>query len=111
MADPDANGTVEVVYATPMVQRIETVDWAEGMSARDAVAASHLLEQFPEIGRDTLTLGIFGVVVDPNRVLAPGERVEICRPLAHDPRALRRDLVAEGKVMGAHPEAAERTRK
>jgi putative ubiquitin-RnfH superfamily antitoxin RatB of RatAB toxin-antitoxin module len=103
MADPDANNTVEVVYATSAAQHSEMVDWVEGMSALAAVEASSLLEQFPEIGRDTLVLGIFGVRVGLNRALAPGERVEICRPLEHDPRDLRRDLVSAGKVMGAHP--------
>jgi hypothetical protein len=41
-------------------------------------------------------------------VLAAGDRVEICRPLRADPRQMRRDLVAEGRVMGG--DALERDR-
>ena len=47
-----------------------------------------------------LVLGIFGAPVPEQRVLQPGDRVEIARPLIRDPREMRWDAVAEGSVVG-----------
>ena len=91
---------VEVVYATPDEQRIVRLDHSSGMTARDAVEKSGLLEAFPEITARPLVLGVYGEHVDGDRPLAPGDRVEICRPLLRDPRALRRELLKQGQVMG-----------
>ena len=92
--------TVEVVYATPDDQRIVTLAFTPGITARDAVDASGLLEAFPEINARPLVLGVYGEPVEPNRPLSPGDRVEICRPLQRDPRTLRRELLKQGQVMG-----------
>lgn len=97
----DSTGeTVEVVYATPQLQRIVTLAWQEGMTAIEAVRRSGLLEEFPDIGRRPLVLGMFGMRVEPDRHLEPGDRVEVCRPLERDPRTLRRELSKQGQVMG-----------
>jgi len=103
--------SVEVVYATPDVQRTASVPRSEGLTAGEAVRRSGLLEEFPEIAERALVLGLFGERVEPERVLAAGDRVEICRPLLRDPRALRRELSARGQVMGAHGAAAEPTER
>lgn len=89
-----------VVYATPSEQPIVELELEPGMTALEAVQRSGLLERYPEIGARPLVLGIYGQAVPPDRALAPGDRVEICRPLLTDPRDLRRDLVAGGRVMG-----------
>ena len=98
MAPADRGGpdTVEVVYALPDVQRIVTVPLPEtGLTAAEAVERSGLREQFPEIPREpALALAVFGVVRESNHPLRPGDRVEILRPLRHDPRALRRERAA-----------------
>lgn len=101
MADETpARETVEVVYATPDDQRVVTLPFSPGMTARGAVDASGLLEAFPEIETRPLVLGVYGEPVEPDRTLAPGDRVEICRPLLRDPRTLRRELLRQGQVMG-----------
>ena len=41
-------------------------------------------------------------------MLAPGDRVEICRPLVADPREMRREFVGDGKVMGGRDGAEVR---
>jgi hypothetical protein len=97
---------VEVVYATPAEQPIVKLAFRAGMSAAQAVEASGLCERFPEIEGHPLALGVFGVRVGLDHVLEPGDRVEICRPLQTDPRDLRRELVAGGRVMGGKDEAA-----
>ena len=83
---------VHVVYAEPDVQRVVRVAHVPGLTAEQAVHASGLLDELPAISTDGLVLGVFGVRVDGTRVLEPGDRVEICRPLERDPRERRREL-------------------
>lgn len=99
MAPPEVP-RAEVVYALPERQRIVPVVLEDGMTALQAVAASGLLQEFPELAGRALVLGIFGQRVDGSRRLAPGDRVEIYRPLKADPRETRRRLAAQGRTMG-----------
>ena len=73
---------VEVVLALPGEARIATVELAPGATARDAVAAAG----FPA----TENIGVFGKRVRPEQKLSDGDRVEIYRPLAMDPKEARR---------------------
>jgi hypothetical protein len=88
---PDAP-TIEVVHARPGRQRVVELLLNEGMTALEAVVASGLLGEF---GLDpaTLALGIYGRTVEGARPLRAGDRVEIYRPLAADPREARRRMV------------------
>jgi len=99
MAAPESP-RVEVVYALPDRQRVVYVELAAGMTVTDAVTASGLLEEFPELAGRRLDTGVFGQVVPALRVLAAGDRVEIYRPLKADPREMRRRLAAQGRTMG-----------
>ncbi|HEX5649219.1 MAG TPA: RnfH family protein [Steroidobacteraceae bacterium] len=86
---------VEVVYALPDRQRVVTLDLpVEGLTAAQAVERSGLLREFPQIGDHPLVFGIYGTVCAPEHVLRAGDRVEILRPLRHDPRELRRERAA-----------------
>ena len=51
------------------------------------------------IDLENANFGIFGGVVAPTHVLAEGDRVEIYRPLIADPKEVRKQRAAEGKVM------------
>jgi uncharacterized protein len=42
-------------------------------------------------------VGIFGRVCDPGQLLADGDRVEIYRPLAADPKSARRARAREAR--------------
>jgi uncharacterized protein len=87
--------TVEVVYALPDRQRVVELDLpVDGLTAAQAVERSGLLREFPDLAEGPLVLGIFGVVCDASRPLRKGDRVEIYRPLRHDPRAMRRERAA-----------------
>ena len=95
---------VEVVYALPERQWIVTVEFEQGLTAMEAVARSKLSELHPEIEDEPLVLGVFGIEVEHDRPLKPGDRVEICRPLKEDPREMRRQLIEAGRVMGQSEE-------
>ena len=96
----DTDETVEVVYATAETQCVVAVPFTPGLTAGQAVEHSCLIDDYPEIQRLSLVLGVFGERVEEARKLVPGERVEICRPLQQDPREMRSNLVASGGVMG-----------
>jgi putative ubiquitin-RnfH superfamily antitoxin RatB of RatAB toxin-antitoxin module len=83
--------SVEVVYARAERQELIAVKLPAGSSVQDALAASGLLERFPEIepGRPG-RFGIFGRPVAPSATLRDGDRVEIYRPLVSDPKETRR---------------------
>ena len=80
---------VEVVYALAHVQDIVSLDLPEGAVARDAVAESGFLARYG-LAAAQLQLGIAGKRVAPESLLREGDRVEILRPLAIDPREARR---------------------
>lgn len=90
---------VEVAYALPKQQIIVPINVAEGTTAEAAVIASGILEKFPEIDLAVNKLGIFGKLCKPDTVLRHLDRVEIYRPLIADPKEVRRQRAAEGKVM------------
>lgn len=71
-----------------------TLDLPSGATASDAVRASGLLVHLPGIPIERLDLGVFNRPCPPDRVLAPGDRVEIYRPLRIDPKAARHLRVA-----------------
>jgi putative ubiquitin-RnfH superfamily antitoxin RatB of RatAB toxin-antitoxin module len=93
MAHEPEPSVVEVVYALPTRQRIVTVPLGVRMTALEAVHASGLLAEFPELDAATLALGIFGRRVDASQPLRADDRVEIYRPLRNDPRVARRQAV------------------
>ena len=100
MAAPES-GAVEVAYALRDRQRVIQVRLAQGMTAIQAVEASGMLKDFPDLSAGSLDLGVYGRVVQQTHVLQPGDRVEIYRRLTADPREARRRLAAEGKTTGS----------
>ncbi|CAN7409503.1 RnfH family protein [Variovorax paradoxus] len=58
----------------------------------DAVKASDLSQRFPRLDwREAMTPGIWGREVGWEQPLEDGDRVELCRPLAVDPKVARRE--------------------
>lgn len=90
---------VEVVYALPAVQRLRQLRLPAGSTVREAIARSGLLEEFPEIDLARNKVGVFGKLVRLDAPLRERDRVEIYRPLIADPKEIRRQRAAEGKVM------------
>ena len=81
---------VEVVYARPDVQRRIALRVAAGACVGDAIRQSGILAEFPEIDLAQAKLGIYSRRVDPQAALRDGDRIEIYRPLAVDPKSQRR---------------------
>lgn len=79
---------VEVVYALPEGHDATMVELPAGASVADALAASGIAQRHP--GIRLTDLGIFGRRVIAQTVLGEGDRVEIYRPLAIDPKESRR---------------------
>lgn len=92
---------VEVAYARPERQWVIAVEVPEGATAYDAVLASGLLSQCPEIDLDTMPMGIFGVRIKTatTTILRPGDRVELYRPLTADPKESRRSRAESQKLV------------
>jgi len=72
---------VEVVDARPDGTEVVAVRLPDGSTVRDALAAS---------GLKGAQVGIFGKRATMDTRLADGDRVEIYRPLAMDPKETRR---------------------
>ena len=92
--------TVEVVYALPDTQTIVSVKIRNGLTVRQAFELSGLAGQHDDIDPDNVVLGLNGNLARPDDKVAGGDRVEICRPLVVDPRQMRFERVAQGRVMG-----------
>jgi len=91
---------IEITYALPDRQELVTIDLPEGSTVMQAVEASGLLQKYPEIDPGGVNkLGVFAKLAKADSVLRDRDRVEIYRPLIADPKEVRRQKAAEGKVM------------
>jgi hypothetical protein len=87
---------IEVAYAAPEQQIIVALKMPEGATVEHAINASGLLNQFPEIDAADIKAGIFGSLCKLDQQLRQADRVEIYRPLIHDPKEARRQRAAKG---------------
>ena len=90
---------IEVCYALPDKQVLVPLVLAEGATLQQALEASGLLEKNPEIDLKKNKFGVFSKLSKLDTVLRDRDRVEIYRPLIADPKEVRKQRAAEGKVM------------
>lgn len=90
---------VEVAYAKPERQELVRLKLPQGSTIQQAVEASGLLARCPEIELAKAKVGIFGKLARLDTALRDKDRVEIYRPLIADPKEVRKQRAAEGKVM------------
>jgi len=90
---------VEVVYALPQRQEIIRLTLPSCSTLHQAVVASGLLEKYPDIDLARSKLGIYGKLSKPDTPLRERDRIEIYRPLIADPKEVRKQRAAEGKLM------------
>ena len=91
---------VEVVYALPKEQTLLAFSAIEGISVKDAIMQSGILEHYTELDIDNMDVGIFGKRTTMKIALRDKDRVEIYRPLIADPKEVRKRRAAEGKRTG-----------
>ncbi len=96
---PNQAITIEIAYAAADRQKMVTVKLPAGSTAEDAVRKSGLLSEFPEIDLAINKVGIFSKACKLDTPLRDKDRVEIYRPLIADPKEVRRQRAAEGKIM------------
>lgn len=87
--------TVEVACALPDAQALVSLQVPRGTTAQAAVDRAGLLARFPVFAEQPLCLGIYGRRVPAEQVLEAGDRVELYRPLAVDPKQARRRRVTD----------------
>ncbi|CCQ72926.1 RnfH family protein [Magnetospira sp. QH-2] len=85
---------VGVTYATPQRQSWLELTLPEGSTVDQAIRASGILEEFPEIDLNTQKVGTFGKIAKLDTVLEDETRVEIYRPITADPKQAKRKKVA-----------------
>lgn len=102
---------VEVAYALPHKQKIIALLVEPGTTALAAVKRSKITDHFPDLDITNAKMGIFGQSLGTKgldsadkHVLHAGDRVEIYRPLASDPKDARRKRAE--KADGGKPDAA-----
>jgi len=81
---------IEVAYAGPGEPLVVALDVEPGTTLRGAIERSGLLHRFPEIDLARAGAGVFGRARGLDELVAPGDRVEIYRPLPVDPKEVRR---------------------
>jgi putative ubiquitin-RnfH superfamily antitoxin RatB of RatAB toxin-antitoxin module len=91
---------IEVVFASSEKQALLTVAVSSGATVAEVVTTSGVLDQFPDQPRGELSFGIWGRLVEGDRIVKRGDRVELYRPLDLDPREARRQLATVGRTMG-----------
>jgi putative ubiquitin-RnfH superfamily antitoxin RatB of RatAB toxin-antitoxin module len=90
---------VEVVFALPQMQSLQTLLVETGTTVEEVLAKSGLLQRFPDHSLAEMTLGVWGTEVERRRVVKAGDRIEIYRPLQLNPREARRQLALAGRTM------------
>ena len=91
---------IEVAYALPTNQTIVDVALKEGTTVQQAIEASNILEQFPDIDLKATKVGVWSRVVKLNDTLIDGDRIEIYRPLIADPKEIRKRRAEKAKEEG-----------
>jgi uncharacterized protein len=103
MSSTDSRKRCIVAWATPERQLLWTLELPAGATVADALEAARQAAAGAapaDGGRagipwDNAPVGIFGEPTTRAHVLRDGDRLEIYRPLRHDPKATRRERVRQ----------------
>lgn len=82
-----------VAYATRDEQWLWNVDLPDEANVADALNEARAIAKRDDVPWDSAPLGIFGQPCNRTDMPADGDRIEIYRPLASDPRERRRKQV------------------
>lgn len=79
---------VTVAVALPAHQEVIALELPDGSRVADALEAAGIARRFPELAG--ARVGIWAKPCDRETKLRDGDRIELYRPLAADPKAMRR---------------------
>ena len=82
-----------VAYATPTRQYLWTVDLSVDATIQQALDEARRMAGTDDLPWDEADVGLFGEVKKRDDIPRDGDRIELYRPLAHDPKESRRDRV------------------
>lgn len=96
---------VEVVYARADRQVLRQIEVPQGATASEAVVASGIWMEFPELNPAAGQFARYGRLISRLEPVRDGDRIEILRPLLVDPKEARRMSAAKSrrKYSGAVP--------
>jgi uncharacterized protein len=95
----DAWLRVEVAFAEPQRAIVKKLRMPAGSCAADAMRQAALDADFSAVDFEHSALGIFGRPIRPEQALKDGDRIEIYRPLAADPKIARRARVQQARKL------------
>jgi putative ubiquitin-RnfH superfamily antitoxin RatB of RatAB toxin-antitoxin module len=81
---------IEVAYAGPQRAIVKVMRLPAGSRVADALRLAALDPDFSGLDLENSALGIFGRLTRADHPLQEGDRIEIYRPLAVDPKISRR---------------------
>ena len=93
----DAPLQIEVAYAEPQRDIVKTLYLPAGSRVADALRLAALDPDFTGVDLANSALGIFGRSIRPDHALQQGDRIEIYRPLAADPKVARRERAQQAR--------------
>jgi putative ubiquitin-RnfH superfamily antitoxin RatB of RatAB toxin-antitoxin module len=88
--------SIEVAYAEPHRSIVKSYHLPPGARVADALAQAAADPDFTGLDLASAPIGIFGRLTPRDQQLNDGDRVEIYRPLASDPKLARRARAARG---------------
>jgi putative ubiquitin-RnfH superfamily antitoxin RatB of RatAB toxin-antitoxin module len=86
---------IEIVYAQPQRCVVRFLSVAQGAVIADALGLIAADPEFLDIDLAGAAVGIFGKVVQRDQPLQDGDRIEIYRPLAEEPKLARRNRASK----------------
>jgi putative ubiquitin-RnfH superfamily antitoxin RatB of RatAB toxin-antitoxin module len=92
---------IEVAYAEPHRAVVKAYRLAPSATIDDALRLAAADPEFAGIDLAVSAVGIFGRVSTLSQMLADGDRIEIYRPLAADPKSARRARARESRRQGS----------
>ena len=87
-------------HATRDRQYLWAVDVPLDATIAEAIEAARQLADEPDVPWDTAPVGVFGEPRERSDLPAEGDRIELYRPLANDPRDRRRASVQKQRKAG-----------
>ncbi|MGB2740906.1 MAG: RnfH family protein [Cognaticolwellia sp.] len=91
---------IEVVYGTPIRQEIISCTVEPNTTIEQAILASGIVAEFPEIDLAINNVGIWNRAAKLTDIVKDLDRIEVYRPLLADPKEVRKRRAEKAKEEG-----------